>query len=240
MTLPPGQRAIASFPRFGLPRFANRFPGKPEVVRFELSNDGRVVGEVGPDRWGALPRTIQLSDLHCVTTWSSLGHRWEGGGFRDFCTAFALDQADQDRLVVFRGSDGYHAALPLVDLLQPEVLLADRLDGAPLPVAHGAPLRLVAPAHYGYKNVKHIERIEFGVHPGRYRPAGPDFIMHPRARVAVEERGVGFPGWLLRRAYRPLIAPTIKRCAEALEMYQAKNHSPATSEHMTRPGEGLP
>ena len=239
MTLPPGQRAIASFPRFGLPRFANRFPGKPEVVRFELSNDGRVVGEVGPDRWVALPRTIQLSDLHCVTTWSSLGHRWEGVGFRDFCTAFALDQAGQDRLVVFRGSDGYHAALPLVDLLQPEVLLADRLDGAPLPVAHGAPLRLVAPAHYGYKNVKHIERIEFGVHPGRYRPAGPDFIMHPRARVAVEERGVGFPGWLLRRAYRPLIAPTIKRCAEALEMYQAKNHSPATSEH-TRPGEGLP
>jgi hypothetical protein len=32
---------------------------------------------------------------------------------------------------------------------------------------------------------------------------------HPRARVALEERGRGAPGWLLRRLYRPLIAPTV-------------------------------
>jgi DMSO/TMAO reductase YedYZ molybdopterin-dependent catalytic subunit len=42
-----------------------------------------------------------------------------------------------------------------------------------LTVAHGAPLRLVAPAHYGYKSAKHLSRIEFwrdGKAVGRAQP----------------------------------------------------------------------
>jgi DMSO/TMAO reductase YedYZ molybdopterin-dependent catalytic subunit len=50
--------------------------------------------------------------------------------------------------------------LLLSDLLAAEVLLADILDGLPLSMEHGAPLRLVAPAHYGYKSVKHLSGIE--------------------------------------------------------------------------------
>jgi DMSO/TMAO reductase YedYZ molybdopterin-dependent catalytic subunit len=68
---------------------------------------------------------------------------------------------DDVRLVVFHGDDGYRCSLPLEDLLAADVLLADTLDGAPLGIEHGAPVRLVAPAHYGYKNVKHLRRIEF-------------------------------------------------------------------------------
>jgi hypothetical protein len=34
---------------------------------------------------------------------------------------------------------------------------------------------------------------------------------HPRARVALEERGQFLPGWLLRYAFRPLIQPTIDK-----------------------------
>jgi len=40
------------------------------------------------------------------------------------------------------------------------VLLADTLDGAPLPDDHGGALRLVVPAQMGYKSVKWVTRIE--------------------------------------------------------------------------------
>ena len=39
-------------------------------------------------------------------------------------------------------------------------MLADTLDGEPLPAEHGGPLRLVVPDQLGYKNVKWVERIE--------------------------------------------------------------------------------
>jgi hypothetical protein len=57
------------------------------------------------------------------------------------------------RLVVFRRLDGSRGSLPLEDLLAADVLLADAFDGPPLGVAHSAPVRLVAPGHYGYKNI---------------------------------------------------------------------------------------
>ena len=76
---------------------------------------------------------------------------------------------------------------------------------------HGAPLRLIAPAHYGYKSVKHLHRIEFWRSDEHYRPYGLRFMVHPRARVAFEERGQWVPGWLLRHLYRPLIGMTVAR-----------------------------
>ena len=39
-------------------------------------------------------------------------------------------------------------------------MLAYEMDGKPLPRGHGAPLRLVIPEMYGYKNVKWLSRIE--------------------------------------------------------------------------------
>jgi DMSO/TMAO reductase YedYZ molybdopterin-dependent catalytic subunit len=42
----------------------------------------------------------------------------------------------------------------------PDVLLAYEMDGEPLARPHGAPLRLVIPDMYGYKNVKWVRRIE--------------------------------------------------------------------------------
>lgn len=55
--------------------------------------------------------------------------------FRDFYQAIvALKAAPQPGadLVVLRAHDGYEESLPLEDLLAPDVLLADRLDGHPL------------------------------------------------------------------------------------------------------------
>ncbi len=91
-----------------------------------------------------------------------------------------------------------------------DVLLADTLGSSALPAKHGAPLRLVAPAHYGYKNAKHLKAIEFWRDKSRFRAPAFRFMDHPRARVAFEERGRGVPGWLLRFLYRPLVKPTMR------------------------------
>jgi DMSO/TMAO reductase YedYZ molybdopterin-dependent catalytic subunit len=207
--LPPGQFESEAFPRFGWGNLAFRFPEKPQEVELAVRGDVGTTLSVR-DELHELPRVGQVSDFHCVTTWSKCGLQWSGFRFRDFFHGIvepkAAPHAGAD-LVVLRSQDGYAQSLPLEDLLAPDVLLADRLDGEPLSIAHGAPLRLVAPAHYGYKNVKHLCAIEFWRDARAYRFLGPKFMDHPRARVAFEERGRGVPAWVLRRMYPTLIPP---------------------------------
>ena len=98
--------------------------------------------------------------------------------------------------LVVSGLDGMRAGLPLADALADDVPLADTMDGAPLPAQHGAPLRLVAPAHYGYKSIKHVSAIDI---VGRDFSQGfTRFAQHARGRVVYEARGRWGPGWLLR------------------------------------------
>ena len=78
-----------------------------------------------------------------------------------------------------------------------------------LKMANGSALRLVAPAHYGYKSVKHLTSIRLINDPSLFRSPRLKFLTHPRARVAQEERGQGAPPWLLRYLYRPSIRPNI-------------------------------
>jgi len=53
----------------------------------------------------------------------------------------------------------YERGLRLADAMDGEVLLADEMNGAPLPPQHGAPVRLVAPGWYGMAQVKWLQRI---------------------------------------------------------------------------------
>jgi hypothetical protein len=224
--LPPGQFLLESFPRFGLLAYAKRLPHLAD--RADLADVGegaaiRVYGAGMPpffldDGVAALPRVEQLSDFHCVTTWSQTGLQWSGVRFSDLYEKLVLPKTaavPRYQFVVIYGLDGYRSILPLGDLLAADVLLADRLHGEPLGLAHGAPLRLVAPAHYGYKSVKHICAIEFLEGCGQYRPVGYRFMAHPRARVQAEERGLGLPGAVFRWLYRPLIRFVIRRFAKA-------------------------
>lgn len=209
-TLPKGQRAIQDLPRFGLLQFQHRFPERIDRVAFEVGGD--VANPLSVEaRFPTLPRTSQVSDLHCVTTWSKCGLAWSGVRFRDFYEQFVVPEVRPEadaRLVVFRGQDGNCASLWLEDVLAEDVLLADTIDGEPLSIEHGAPVRLVAPGHYGYKNIKHLRAIEFWRDARHYRYPAPSFLDHPRARVTLEERAVGLPNWLVRPMYRLIIPPT--------------------------------
>ena len=224
--LPPGQFLLGQFPRFGLGKFARRFPAQPERIAFEIGGD--VAQAVAVERdFSELPRTGMTADFHCVTTWSVRDRGWSGVLFSDFYERLVVPRAQPmsgAELVVFRGEDGYCSSLPLADVMAHGVLLADRLDGKGLDLEHGAPLRLVAPAHYGYKNVKHIVRIEFWRDRRAYRFPFPypSFMDHPRARVAFEERGRWFPGWVLRYLYRLLVPLQIVIFRAATRAHRAR------------------
>jgi DMSO/TMAO reductase YedYZ molybdopterin-dependent catalytic subunit len=220
--LPPGQRAVAGFPRFGthLHRPPPRVPDAPALrVDGEVDEPFRVDLRALAD----LPAVEQVSDLHCVAGWSAVGLAWSGIGFGAFYDAVVAPRLRPDAgvtHVVLTGLDGYGARIALDDLRQPDVLLATGLDGAPLPPAHGAPLRLVSPSQYGHMNVKHV----CGIRPCRVpdgAAGGPPQIvggaglirMHPRARVWSEERHPQLPATLVRPLYRLFVSPGIALAA---------------------------
>lgn len=224
--LPPGQFRIEHFPRFGLPPFAYRFPR--QVGRIELQVSGEVERPlVVSEQLQRLRRVEQVSNFHCVTTWSHCSLTWSGFRFADFYESIILPairpQPGSD-IVMLRGQDGYESSLPLEDLLAEDVLLADRLNGQPLTVEHGAPLRLVAPAHYGYKNMKHLWRIRFCRTENFDHPTILRFMQHPRGRVDFEERARGIPSRLLRYVYRPLIRRNAARFRDALKTHVRRAH----------------
>ncbi len=227
--LPPGQFEIDEFPRFGLGQFASRFPGEPARIALDIRGDVEqsitVDGELRE-----LPRVGHVSDFHCVTTWTRRVLGWTGIRFVDFYERIVVPRArpqPEATFVILRGQDGYAPSLPLSDLLAGDVLLADRLEGRPLSIEHGAPLRLVAPAHYGYKNAKHLCGVEFWRDRRAYRSASYWFMDHPRARVAYEERGRGVPGWVLRYLYRATIPSTARQFRRALERHLSGASTPA-------------
>ena len=221
-SLPPGQKEIKEFPRFGLPKFTNRFPSVTQSLKLSIGGD--LEDFVLSDPLSGMSTVQQTSDFHCVTTWSKLDLQWSGVRFSDFYKAYISPKAQDMNLsfVVFKSQDGYKTSLPLKDLLRDDVLLADGLGNKPLCIAHGAPLRLVAPDHYGYKNPKHLHRIEFYKEAQKLKSGLARIIDHPRGRVAHEERANFAAGWMLRIPYKAGINKTIKDYQEALDKHLEK------------------
>jgi DMSO/TMAO reductase YedYZ molybdopterin-dependent catalytic subunit len=113
----------------------------------------------------ALPRARQVSTFHCVTGWVVDDVRWAGVRFHDLLALAApLREAGALHFVsAEKPYDDYH------DLRQAalrDVMHAYDMDGQPLRREHGAPVRVVIPEMYGYKNVKWVERIEVVARPG--------------------------------------------------------------------------
>jgi len=229
--LPPGQRTRKDFPRFGLPRYAARFPSVLDSSSIEVKvNKGATfrVDMASTD----LARSSLEADFHCVTTWSHVGARWRGVSFSDFYEEYIRPRQDSNSPIVaavLYAQDGYKTSLLLEDLLGANVILADALDDESLTIEHGAPLRLVAPEHYGYKNLKHLSRIEFHAEVPVIKRGMRAFLDHPRARVRREERGRWIPGWILRFLYRPLVPATVNDFHSAMQQYRRER-----GQHMTK------
>ena len=215
--MPPGQGLLTEMPRFTDKPFLLPPAGSPEPdLQITLARQplARVSGEL-LEQLG--PRDVQ-ADFHCVTTWSAVGLVWRGVPLRDVLDAVGIKEPPAPYAVA-RGADSQWASFLWEDLTAEDVLLATHLDGRPLDARHGAPLRLVTPGQYGYKNVKHLTLLNFQHH----KPAVVA-KQHLRARVAHEERHTRMSGRALRLPYRMLIGPTarlsertLRRAASASE-----------------------
>jgi DMSO/TMAO reductase YedYZ molybdopterin-dependent catalytic subunit len=209
VTLPPGQRAVDGFPRFGA-HLHQPPPAVPVDPVIEISGSVTEPLALPLLEFMKLPRRQLTADFHCVAGWSATGLRWEGVAFETFYRRIIEPMVAPGTAithVVFGGLDGYRSVASIEDILAEDVLIADRLDGGPLNGDHGAPVRLVSPSQYGFISTKHLCSIEVRTAKPTKNMGAAHRISHPRARVWQEERHPYLPGWLLRPVYRLLIAP---------------------------------
>ncbi|CAN5653274.1 sulfite oxidase-like oxidoreductase [soil metagenome] len=199
--LPPGQRQVRAFARFSDNPLRSAPPIEP--IALAVSVDGDPIRTFSADDLGRFEQVEQVSDFHCVTTWTYLGARWGGVRFSELA-AIVFNGATPPYLAA-HGADRMSAIYVTDDLDNDNVLLATKLDGQPLNRRHGAPLRLVSPDQYGYKNIKHLLELDFR-HKKPSSTLGPK--EHLRARVAVEERHSSLPNWAVKVQYRLSIIPT--------------------------------
>jgi len=111
------------------------------------------------DELRALPRADQVSTFHCVTGWTVRNVHWGGVRIKDVL-ARAQPQFDAHALRFASMEVPYVDYLTLGQAELHDVMLAYEMDGKPLPREHGAPVRLIIPEMYGYKNVKWLQRID--------------------------------------------------------------------------------
>jgi DMSO/TMAO reductase YedYZ molybdopterin-dependent catalytic subunit len=110
-----------------------------------------------------LPSRTQITRHDCVEGWSCIG-QWTGVQLGLLLKAAGL--APGAAYVVFRcaddmgGGNFYYESVDLADAFHPQTILAYALNGQPVPVAHGAPIRLRVERQLGYKQAKYVMRIQ--------------------------------------------------------------------------------
>ncbi|MDR7299890.1 molybdopterin-dependent oxidoreductase [Haloactinomyces albus] len=129
------------------------------------------------------PMTFTLADLrarpekqtqrvlhNCIQGWTSIGE-WSGMPMRDlvdlvkplpqarYLCLLTMQDAGRDEPSA-QGAGQFYEVIDLSLARHPEALLAYEMNGGPLPIEHGAPLRLRLETQVGFKMAKWIERIE--------------------------------------------------------------------------------
>jgi DMSO/TMAO reductase YedYZ molybdopterin-dependent catalytic subunit len=119
------------------------------------------------DQLKRLPARTQITRHDCVEGWSAIG-QWQGvplGRILDLAqlkpgARYVVFHCADELEVTFDGSGRYYESIDLMDAYHPQTILAYGMNGKPLPVAHGAPLRLRVERQLGYKHAKYLMRIE--------------------------------------------------------------------------------
>ena len=144
------------------PAYARLMAGGFADWRLEVGGLVRRPLALSLDRIRALPQRTQITRHDCVEGWSAIG-RWTGVPLGLILGAAGL--SSQARYIVFHCFDDYagkpyYESIDLVDAFHPQTILAWALNGRPLPVPNGAPLRLRVERQLGYKHAKFLRAIE--------------------------------------------------------------------------------
>jgi DMSO/TMAO reductase YedYZ molybdopterin-dependent catalytic subunit len=112
----------------------------------------------------SMPARTQITRHDCVEGWSAIA-KWKGIRLEEIIQR--VQPQPQAKYMVFHcmdtDSDGthYYESIDLEDAVHPQTILAYEMNDRPLPVDHGAPLRLRLENQLGYKMAKYIRTIEF-------------------------------------------------------------------------------
>lgn len=179
--IPPGQYKTEKFPVLDL---GIQPPFDPNTFRLKAWGEVENPFELSWDEFRKLPHVSLLADFHCVTRWSRLDLTWEGVHVKEI-----LNRArprPTAKAVMAHCAEGYTTNVTLQDLDDDDVILADTLEGKPLPVEHGGPVRLLVPKLYGWKSAKFLTGLEFlkADEPGYWEQRG----YHMRGEYQAEER----------------------------------------------------
>jgi DMSO/TMAO reductase YedYZ molybdopterin-dependent catalytic subunit len=166
--LPPGQRALDALRAMG------GVEGDSDVRAFRLRVHGQVKSPFEIDYAGLLklPQVEKAADVHCVTGWSLIGGLWKGVQIATLAEKAGM-KADA-RFVIFEAAHGYTANVPLKEATADTAMVTYRLNGKPLALQHGAPVRGLVPDLYFWKSAKWITGVRFSTtdQPGYWETRG--------------------------------------------------------------------
>jgi len=154
--LPPGQHLVTNFPVLDLGE-------QPEIPLkdWRLTIRGHVERPttLDWDQFMALPQFKDVSDFHCVTTWSQYDLEWEGVSF--FSLVDLVNPKASAKFVFFKSHDHYSTSNPLETLLDDDVMIAHSVNGKPITREHGGPARVIIPKKYAWKGAKFLRELWF-------------------------------------------------------------------------------
>ena len=149
-------------------------PGEADYRKMAIKVDTRGLGKLaGTLRFSDLEKLPRVSHTFLLQCGAAEPHgvvKWTGVRFNDFADMLGLvPGAHYCRLIA---TDRNYVDEEVATLRHPQVMLAWMMNDQPLPMDHGAPLRLVVPFRYGNRSIKAITEIIFAT-PGLPMPPLP-------------------------------------------------------------------
>lgn len=158
---------VMQFPAYSITR--NRtgaFPELPAEWALDVGGLVRTPVRLTRQMLEAMPRVRYTVKHHCVEGWTAIA-TWTGVPVAAV-TAMVQPTADA-RYLRFDSFDAhYYNGWDLASAMHPQTILAYAWNDRPLPIEHGAPLRLYSPVKLGYKLTKYVTKMTFT----RERPGG--------------------------------------------------------------------
>jgi DMSO/TMAO reductase YedYZ molybdopterin-dependent catalytic subunit len=151
--VPPGQKVIKALKPLG----GDEGDGKVETFRLKVHGAVQKPFEIDYASLLKLPQAQRSIDVHCVTGWSMLDGLWKGVNVTTLAEAAAVK--GDAKHIIFEAANGYTTNVRLDEGLAGMVTY--RLDGKPLSLDHGAPVRGLVPNLYFWKSAKWITGIKF-------------------------------------------------------------------------------
>ena len=165
---------------FSSNHLAKSFPVSNAVPKVRVNGDAGMSDDFDPETWKlqlvkkpgdtllismdeikALPKTDIVFDFKCIEGWSLVTH-WAGVKFSDFAKHYGLDEQTNLKYTGLETPDEeYYVGIDNKSMMHPQTLLCYEMNGAPLPLNQGFPLRLIIPVKYGIKHLKRIGTISF-------------------------------------------------------------------------------